>query len=109
MSTVIQREKTVVELVVPKKFALQINKILIASNKRNFGQRWKPYNINICISGYIQHDGEKVFEVERISTNCLPVNVISDFILEISSFDEKTNKDILNTFTGELCHNFSFI
>lgn len=108
MSTITQRKKTVIELVIPKKYALQINKVLIASNNKKFGQRWEPYNINVSISGYIQNDGEKVFEVGRISTNNLPVAAISDFILQISSFDEKTNEDILNTFAGELRRNFLF-
>ncbi len=99
-------KETVFRLLVPLDLALDLNRLLVSSKENNWGEKWRPYNINVFITGFVNLEGKKVFQTECYSTNSLPVGTVKDFIVQVSSFDEKTNPEILHGFTRHLSETF---
>lgn len=99
------KKETIFRLFIPKESALDLNRFLDASRKNNFDEKWKRYNIQVFIVGFVNLEGGKIFHPECFSTNTLPVDTVKEFIVQISSLDEKTNDQILHGFVKQLSEN----
>lgn len=99
-------KETIFRLLVPLDLALDLNRLLISSKENKLGEKWERYNLNVFITGFVNLEGGKVFQQECYSTNNLPLGMVKDFIVQISSFDEKTNPEILHGFTKQLSETF---
>lgn len=99
-------KETVFRLLVPLDLALDLNRLLLYARENIFGEKWERYNINVFITGFVNLEGKKVFQQECYSTNNLPLATVADFIVQVSSFDEKTNPEILHSFVRQLSETF---
>ncbi len=96
-------QKTIFEIMVPKEQCLGLNHLLVC---KDFGEKWKKYNIGIFIVGFKKQEGGFVFHPECYSANNLPTNTIESFIVQISSLEEIANKDVIQDFINEVVQDF---
>jgi hypothetical protein len=100
---VIATQKTIFEIMVPRNQCLELNHLLVC---KDFGEKWKRYNITIFIVGFKKQEGGFIFHPECYSANNLPTETIESFIVQISSLEEITNKDVIQDFINEVVQKF---